>query len=293
MPEGRRPWERETRIPEMQDSRRAAERRTERERLELLHELEDWLETPMVVLGFVWLALLVVELVWGINPFLEQIGTTIWGVFVVDFGLKLIIAPNKLAYLKESWLTALALLLPALRVFRVVRALRLLRAARAARGVRLFRLFTSLNRGMRALRATLGRRGFGYVSILTVAIVMAGGAAMYALEAGVPDGGFRSYADAVWWTAMLMTTLGSEYWPKSAEGRFLCFLLSMYAVGVFGYVTATLATFFIGRDAERADTEMAGTAQIEELRQEIRALRGELRGYREARTDPHDRGGSP
>lgn len=276
----------------MQDRQMAAERQTERERRELLHELEDWLETPMVVLGFVWLALLVVELVRGLNPFLEHIGTTIWGVFVVDFGLKLIIAPDKLAYLKQSWLTALALLLPALRVFRVVRALRLLRAARAARGVRLFRLFTSLNRGMRALRSTLGRRGFGYVSMLTAAIVLAGGAAMYALEAGVPGGGFRSYTDAVWWTAMLMTTLGSDYWPQSAEGRFLCFLLSVYAVGVFGYITATLATYFIGRDADRPDTEVAGTAQIEELRQEILALRGELRGYREGRPDPHDPGGA-
>ncbi|MDQ3755400.1 MAG: potassium channel protein, partial [Acidobacteriota bacterium] len=32
------------------------------ERRELLTQLEDWLETPMLVLGIVWLALLVVEM---------------------------------------------------------------------------------------------------------------------------------------------------------------------------------------------------------------------------------------
>ena len=35
-----------------------------------------------------------------------------------------------------------------------------------------------------------------------------------------------------------MTTLGSEYWPKSTEGRLLCFLLAVYAFAVWGYITA-------------------------------------------------------
>jgi hypothetical protein len=37
----------------------------ERERYELLQRLEDRLETPMLVLAFAWLALLVVKLIWG------------------------------------------------------------------------------------------------------------------------------------------------------------------------------------------------------------------------------------
>lgn len=39
------------------------EEELERERYALLQRLEDWLETPMLVLAFVWLALLVVELI--------------------------------------------------------------------------------------------------------------------------------------------------------------------------------------------------------------------------------------
>ena len=249
----------------------------DRAREELLEQLDDWLETPMVVLGLVWLGLLVAEFVWGLSPLLERTGTVIWGIFILDFVLKFALAPDKLRYLKDNWLTALALLLPALRVFRLARVLRLLRMTRAARGLRLFRLVTSLNRGIRVLRRTLGRQGFGYVVVLTLVVSLAGAAGMYAFETEAPNGGFQSYADAFWWTAMLMTTSGSDYWPRTAEGRLLCFFLSLYAFAVFGYVTATLATFFLGRDADAADAEVAGPQQIETLRGEIEALRGEIR----------------
>jgi voltage-gated potassium channel len=148
----------------------------ERERGEILARLEDWLEWPMLALGLAWLALLVVELTRGLSPLLETLSTVIWVVFVADFALKLLLAPRKLDYLKSNWLTLVALALPALRVLRIARAVRVLRFARAARGVRLVRIVTSLNRGMRALGASLGRRGFGYVAALTLVVTLAGAA---------------------------------------------------------------------------------------------------------------------
>ena len=66
---------------------------------------------------------------------------------------------------------------------------------------------------------------------------------------------------------MLLTTMGSEYWPRTPDGRVLCFFLALYAFTVFGYVTATLATFFVGRDAATGDSA---------LREEIAALRTEI-----------------
>ncbi len=35
------------------------------ERQEILGQLEDWLEAPMLALGFAWLVLFIVEVVWG------------------------------------------------------------------------------------------------------------------------------------------------------------------------------------------------------------------------------------
>lgn len=249
----------------------------DKERFEILEQLEDWLETPLVILGFVWLALLVVELTWGISPVLETVTTIIWIIFIADFLVKLLLAPRKLAYLRSNWLTALSLLLPALRVLRFVRVVRLARLARAARGVRLARVLTSLNRGMRALRAGMRRRGAGYAAVLTLIVALVGAAGMFAFE-GPQDGGtFQSYGHALWWTAMLLTTMGSEAWPRSPEGRALCLLLSVYAFAVFGYLTASLASFFIDRDAESSEASVAGAEEIRRLRGEIGQLRDEIR----------------
>lgn len=247
----------------------------ERERYELLQRLEDWLETPMLVLAFVWLALLIVELLWGESLWFEIAGTTIWGIFLLDFAVELVLAPHRGAYLKRNWLTVISLGIPALRIFRIFRVFRLLRLARAGRGLRLIRVVSSVNRGMAALGASLSRRGFGYVSALTVLVTFAGAAGIYAFEHEAP-GGPGSYGDALWWTAMMMTTMGSHYWPQTGEGRVLCLVLALYAFGVFGYVTATLATFFVGRDAVSDDAGLAGATQLAALREELSALREEI-----------------
>jgi voltage-gated potassium channel len=246
------------------------------ERYELLQRLEGWLETPMLVLAFVWLVLLVVELMQGESLLFYFFGTIIWVVFILDFAVKLVLAPDKVVYLKGNWLTAISLLIPALRMFRVFRAFRLLRLASTGRGLRLVSVVSSLNRGMKALGASLRRRGFGYVIALTVVITFAGEAGMYAFENEAP-GGPNSYGESLWWTAMIMTTIGSQYWPQTAEGRVLCIFLALYALGVFGYVTAALATFFVGRDADSIDAELAGAKQLAVLRDEVIALRDEIR----------------
>lgn len=257
------------------DKTEPIDRHLKNERMNLLTQLEEWLEWPMLVLGATWLVLLVYEFLWELSPGLEMLVTIIWIIFIVDFAIKFTLAPEKVEYLKSNWLTALSLIVPALRVFRVVRVLRVFRAARAARGIRLFRVLTSINRGMKALGSSFGRRGFGYVVALSAIVVFAGAAGMFAFERDTP-GGIKSYGDAVWWTAMMITTIGSEFFPRTAEGRVLCFFLALYGFAVFGYVTATLATYFVGRDAENSVSEIAGTRDIGTLRQEIMLLRKEI-----------------
>src|SRR4029079_16540375 len=103
-------------------------------------------------------------------------------------------------------------------VFRAVRALG------ALRGARLVGVVSRANRGMRALRRVMGRRGFGYVATLTILVTVAGAAAMFAFEHGVPGSDMDSYGSALWWTAMLLTTMGSDYFPKTPAGRLVCLL---------------------------------------------------------------------
>ncbi|HET6469512.1 MAG TPA: ion transporter [Geminicoccaceae bacterium] len=248
---------------------------TARERWRTLHQLEDWLETPMLVLSFVWLMLVLAELVIGTARILEVFGTAIWLVFIVEFALRLVLAPGKAAFVRRNWITLVALAVPALRMFR---ALRFLQLARAARGFRLVRIVGTANRTMNALRATMRRRGFGYALALTVLVTLLGAGGMLTFEpAREVEGGFTGFFDALWWTAMLMTTMGSDYWPQTTEGRLLCFLLSLYAFAVFGYITATFASFFIDRDTQERRAAAGPVAAA--LRAEIESLRVELRQH--------------
>ncbi|HEX8203740.1 MAG TPA: potassium channel family protein, partial [Isosphaeraceae bacterium] len=227
------------------------------ERWELLDHVTALTDKLMTALAFVWLGLLVLDFTRGLSPAMQAVSTGIWVVFGLDFAVKLAIAPRKGQFLRRNWLTVVALLLPAFRVLRVLRAFRFLRAARAARSVGLLRLVTSLNRGMRALGRAMGRRGFGYVAALSVVVLFAGAAGMYQFEnpaalrqEGLDEvlregAGLRGYSEAVWWTAMILTTMGSDYWPKTLEGRVLCWALSLYAFAIFGYITATIASLFV------------------------------------------------
>ena len=222
----------------------------------------------MALLGAVWLLLFLIELLYGATPLTETLGAAIWISFLLEFAVRFSVAPRKIHFIRRNWVTILSLALPALRVFRIARIVRLLRAGRAVRALRLARLVTSFSRGMRALGSTMQSRGFPYVMVLTSIVLLLGAAGMFTFEREAGNrAAFATYAAALWWTAMLLTTMGSEFWPRSPEGRLICLLLSLYAFAVFGYITATLASYFIGSDAEQ---ERARSRRIEE---ELTAIR--------------------
>ncbi len=133
-------------------------------------------------------------------------------------------------------------------------AFRVLRLARVARSVGLLRVVTSLNRGLGALGRTAKRRGIGYMVAATGLVLIVGAAAMSFFEAtdavtGI-DSAFSDYGEALWWTANTMTT-GPIEQPRTAEGRLVGWLLSVYGLAAFGYLTAILASHFVTSDQER------------------------------------------
>jgi voltage-gated potassium channel len=255
----------------------------------LLSHLIAYTDKIMVGLALIWVGLMIADLVGEISPALMLLNNAIWAVFGIDFAVKFIIAPRKMAFLRANWITLLSLVLPAFRLLRIVQALGALRA------LSFLRILTSLNRNMGALGRAMGKRGIGYVAAISLIVLFAGAAGMYyfekpdqLIEAGFADvarngGGLKSYGDAVWWTAMLMTTIGSQYWPVTIEGRALCFALSMFSLGVFGYITAALASFFVGERKQETAAPAAAlkdiAAELSRLREEVRKLESNLTQY--------------
>jgi voltage-gated potassium channel len=232
-----------------------------------------------VVLAIVWVVLMVVELAWRSTRWIETLGVVIWIVFLLDFALKLALAPDKRRFVRRNVITIVSLAVPAVRVLRLAPVVA--RIATLARGVRLVRVVGALNRGIGAIGAIARGRGIGYLVGITTTVALGGAAGMLAFERDAPGSSIHSYGEALWWTAMMLTTMGSDSWPATIEGRVLCLLLALYAFAVFGYVTGAIATYFVGRDRG------AQEGSLDALRAEIATMREELaRERRERQSAP-------
>jgi len=71
---------------------RAADRA---ERESTLAQFEQTIEKPMQVLGFIWLGLLIIEFTRGRSALVAVLSTIIWIIFIIDFTIRLVLAPDK------------------------------------------------------------------------------------------------------------------------------------------------------------------------------------------------------
>ena len=247
------------------------------ERAELAERLAEVMDGPLTFLAFVMLGLIIAEYADWIPPALlpwsDRLSTVIWIVFAVEFFARLILSPNKLDYVRRHWLGAVSVVLPMFRVVRV------LRVARVFRSVRLLRLLTAVNRGLREASHTLTGRTLPYFVIATLLVVVAGAAGILALERDAPQPVVTNFSDALWWSATLVAANELGERPATPEGRVLALGLAVFGMAVFGYITAALASSFVG-SAGRAQAE-AAQARTNSLAEELRALRQEIQTLRE------------
>lgn len=224
---------------------------TRRERFAAI--IERRLDIPMAVLSVVWAALVAYDLVAPAaqRDELTLLGNVIWGIFVVEFVVKLVISGHPFRFLRRRWPSLLFLALPVVRVLRVVRTLRLLRALPAARVV------GSSYRAIGTARSLLGGR-LAYVSVTSAVVIFSGGQLFHLIEGRAGDA--DSLADSLWWSANAAISGSLVQVPETVLGRLLALALEIYAVVVFAAVAATLGAFFIESRAEQATAEEDGRA---------------------------------
>ena len=235
---------------------------------------EEKLEWPMLILSFVWLCILITELANVTSPLLYGFGTGIWMLFIFYFAMRLAAVANRIAFLKKNWFFILAILVSALRFFPFLQHFPLMRVLTATFGMQVIWILASADQGMRFLRRALGRRGAGYALALTFVVLFVGAAGMLHFERSSDDPqNIHTYLKGLWWTAMQMTNIGSTYSIKTTGGRILCLGISVYAAGMFGYLTALFATFLIDREAKDPKPEIARQKSVQEIHEEIIQLR--------------------
>jgi voltage-gated potassium channel len=236
------------------------------------HFVERWEHYtfwPLIVLGGLFLALYAYPIIW---PHLDptailDIDITmdiIWGLFVIDFAVKLAVTERRWPFIKRHVIDIIALILPFARPLQAVRAI----------GV-----------------ATLALRKFGgkvrhrvtvFVGTMAVFIWFIGGLAITQVERGVPGANIQTVSDGWWWSFMTMATVGfGDRYPVSDQGRAIGAVLVMAGLALLGTLTASIATWFITTSRREEDEvieagERRLMAELKKLRGEVAALRAEI-----------------
>jgi len=167
--------------------------------------------------------------------------TIIYVIFIGDFLPPLMVAPRKGRFLRRNMLIALSVLLPLLRPIHLLGGI-----ARLSTG-QLLQAVTGTKRLLQAVhQITLGAR-FAYLLSLTVILVLLASVAVYLLERHTPSADIDSLGEALWWAATLVTMINSADDPVTLPGRVVGMALRLYALTVFGYLTASISTYIVGQ----------------------------------------------
>jgi voltage-gated potassium channel len=206
-----------------------------------------------------------------------------WVLFVVDYGARLYLAPNRLRWFIRHLIDLAIVALPLLRPLRLLRVVLLLAALEKAIG------------------GAIRGRVVVYTAGSAVLLVYAGSLAILQAERSHPGARINTFGDAVWWSMSTVTTVGyGDESPVTGEGRMVAVLLMVGGIGLVGAVTATMASWIVQRVAEDDTEKQAVTVahidalradvhkQVEQLRREIQQLTNAVtakRRYTTATTD--------
>ena len=209
-------------------------------------------EVPLTVLAVLWLPVLVVPLVShvsaGAADLLTGIDYLVWAAFVVEYLVKLYLAPSRSRFVRRHLIDLVVIVVPVLRPLRVLRLLRLITFGRAG---------LILASALKRARDLLTHHGLHFVLLAVLALVVVGAAVELAFERHAPGANIHNYGDALWWAIVTVTTVGyGDKYPVSAGGRGVAVVLMLTGIGLVGVLSATVASYFVGRQSDQDMAEL-------------------------------------
>lgn len=235
--------------PPRGDALPSAGRRDAFNRWFVRHEVA-W-ELAMAALAIVYVALgfIVDDLPAGDRPEIGAAELILTGLFVLEFGSRILAARSRLDYLKGHWIDVIALA-PPLRIARPLRLLRLLRLVRA---------FAGIYRAGMHLNGLARHKGFAWLLLAWLGVMAVCSAWLYIAEHGI-NKTVENPFDALWWGVVTLTTVGyGDVTPVTTEGRLAAMALMLLGIGLFGAITATITSYLLSRDSHHEpDDSLAG-----------------------------------
>lgn len=242
-------------------------------REEMRHALSKWLDPPLTLASVLLLVLVVIQLTTPLPPprqtILAAAQTAIWLFFLFSFLAELAIAPDRKHYVRTHWLRAVVVAMPFLGFLRILTALHF------AQWLGYARLFIISHRTGSPALEILRRRHLGQVALMSVIVVGIAAAIEYLVEPGARGANIESFGDAMWWAATTLTTIGSQMYPVTTGGKVVALMLMFYAVSVFTYFVASLASVLIGHDESKDSQQAARDAdrKLELTEDEVKVVR--------------------
>ena len=207
----------------------------------------------------------------------RTVNLAIWGVFLVDYVVRLWLADDRRAFVRRNVPDLIAVL--PLDFFRAARV------ARLARLARLVRAGAVLWRASADLRAILRTNGLQWVLVVATVTITVGGLVVWGMDPSIATPG-----DGIWWAVVTSTTVGyGDLSPTEPVARAVAVVIMIVGVGTIGMLTGSIATYFTGLARETTST----SAQVEFVRSRLASWdelspsdRRELAAMLAALTDP-------
>lgn len=106
---------------------------------------------------------------------------------------------------------------------------------------------------------------FIYISLFIIVSIIISSFLILRFESGYPDTQIKTVSDAIWWSAVGISTIGiGNILPESTAGRYLTLFLMIVGVIVFSIITAKIASVFTEEEVK------------EDLDKDIKVLEGDI-----------------
>jgi len=200
----------------------------------------------LTVLSLVIMALLLLPLSPATHETLRFYDNVICGIFLLDFTLSLLGSHPRSEYFVRGrgWIDLLGSIpsfgaVPAFGLFRLFRLFRLARIARLLQGQKKKDLIEDIlhNRSQYATFITL---------TLAMLVLVSASLLVLQFESRSPDANITTGGDALWWSAVTITTVGyGDFFPVTTLGRLTGLFVMLAGVGIIGALASILASLLV------------------------------------------------